>query len=117
MPSLFCDDTFVAQIDKFEHQMVVVQRPTGEFVDAYGVNCGPYMMLFHEDELDQFVALAKALQKGMQQSKQSEAAGQTRAIAAILAEELRTQEADPSRRPSAVLAAQIGFAANGRQDN
>ncbi|KAK1548185.1 hypothetical protein Q3G72_003541 [Acer saccharum] len=86
MPSLFRDDKFLAQIDEFEHQMVVVQQPSGEFVDAYGVNCGPYMLLFQEEELDDLVAFAKAVRDGMTTSKKSPAATEARAIASVLAQ-------------------------------
>ena len=117
MPSLFHNDKFVAQIDEFEHQMVVVQTPTGEFVDAYGVNCGPYMMLFQENELDQLVAFAKALHAGMSESKQSEAATQARTLAAIIAHDFQTKDLEHVKRAEHQLTAQPVFAPGGRTDN
>jgi hypothetical protein len=117
MPSLFRDDKFLAQIDEFDHQMVVVQVPSGEFVDAYGVNFGPYMLLFQENELDDLVAFAKALRDGMTESKASPAAKEARAIAAIVAHEFNQKAADKVISCSDKLGPQPVYAPQGRSDN
>lgn len=115
MPSLFQDDKFLAQLDEVEHHMVVIETKHG-IIDAYGVTCGPYMLLFQEDELDDLVRLAKTLKTSMQAAKDSEDAEQARLIAKNLSQKVRSLE-QTGRRFEDGEAFQPLFLDDARNDN